>query len=88
MIVGYGGGRTQVLGETTIQLEVDLAKAEVQAYVVVDRHQETHVMIGQSFLNKANVALVVKTAKSDYSIRRWYNYPKWMSCHRKRSLYK
>ena len=31
MIVCYGNGRTQVLGETTIQLEVDLAKAEVQA---------------------------------------------------------
>ena len=63
MIVGYGGGRTQVLGDTTIQLEVDLAKAEVQAYVVADRHQEIIIMIGPSFLNKANVALVVRKCK-------------------------
>lgn len=63
IITGYGGGAAKALGKTTISLEVDLVKIRVDALIVGDNLQQVPVMIGQTFLNKGNVTLVLQDNK-------------------------
>lgn len=60
LINGYAGGQSKAIGQCSIKLEVDLADAIVSALIVPDELQEVAVMIGQPFINKTNVVLVVK----------------------------
>jgi hypothetical protein len=43
-----------------ITLTVDLVTAEVEAYVVDDKIQAVPIIVGQSFLNRANVTMVLR----------------------------
>ncbi|VEN53548.1 unnamed protein product [Callosobruchus maculatus] len=59
-INGYAGGKAKAIGKTVISMEVDLVKANVEALIVPDELQDVSVIIGQPFINQANVALVIK----------------------------
>jgi hypothetical protein len=43
-----------------IILAVDLVTADVEAYIMDDEVQEVPIIVGQSFLNRANVTMVMK----------------------------
>jgi hypothetical protein len=59
-IRGYAGGTTQAIGVVTVTLTVDLVTAEVTVFVVADEIQSVSIIIGQSFLNQANVTVVLR----------------------------
>nr|CAH7731186.1 unnamed protein product [Callosobruchus chinensis] len=59
-INGYAGGKAKAIGKTVISMEVDLVEANVEVLVVPDELQDVSVIIGQPFINQANVALVIK----------------------------
>lgn len=58
-IVGYGGTEVAVLGETEVSVKIDLAEGNVRALVVPDSAQEVPVMIGQTFLNRSDVVMII-----------------------------
>jgi predicted aspartyl protease len=57
----YAGGVTRARGTVSVTLTVDLITAEAEAVVVEDSVQLVPVIVGQSFLNRANVTLVLQT---------------------------
>jgi hypothetical protein len=59
-IRGYAGATTQAIGVAALTLTVDLVTAEVTVFVVADEIQPVSIIIGQSFLNQANVAMVLR----------------------------
>jgi hypothetical protein len=59
-IRGYAGGTTRAIGVAAVTLTVDLATAEVAVFVVADEVQSVSIIIGQSFLNQANVTVVLR----------------------------
>lgn len=60
---GYGGGFVPVLGETKANLTVDLVEAEVDMLIVDDSTQIVPVLVGQAFLNQANVTVLIKNGE-------------------------
>lgn len=60
---GYGGGKVQTLCTVSAILEVDLVKAEVSLVVVLNELQTLAIVIGQPFISKANVVLVLKNGQ-------------------------
>ncbi|KAJ8953163.1 hypothetical protein NQ318_017191 [Aromia moschata] len=62
-ISGYAGGITRAIGETTINLTVDLITSQVTALVVLDSVQSVPIIIGQPFLNRAGVTMVMRDGK-------------------------
>ncbi|KAJ8947235.1 hypothetical protein NQ314_008658 [Rhamnusium bicolor] len=62
-VTGYAGGRARTLGTATAVVEVDLIKADTPIVVVPDELQKMAVLIGQPFINRANVVLVVKNGQ-------------------------
>jgi Retroviral aspartyl protease./Reverse transcriptase (RNA-dependent DNA polymerase). len=69
-IKGYAGGQTKALGETTVKLTVDLVTAEVMVLIVNDSVQIVPIIIGQTFLNRAGVTMVMR----DKQIRLFENH--------------
>lgn len=63
IVRGYGGGSVPVLGKVRASLSVDLVEAEVTMLVVTDSAQSVPVLIGQTFLNGANVTVVMKEGR-------------------------
>ncbi|KAJ8934748.1 hypothetical protein NQ314_013218 [Rhamnusium bicolor] len=59
-IKGYAGGSAKAVGLANIKLRVDQAEQQVDALIVPNNTQEIPVMIGQEFLNKDGIALLVK----------------------------
>jgi hypothetical protein len=59
-IGGYAGGTTRARGTVYITLTIDLITAEVEAVVVEDSIQWIPIIVGQSFLNRANVTQVLR----------------------------
>lgn len=59
-INGYAGGSTKALGKATVTLKVDLVETKVEVLLVDDVVQCVPVIIGQTFLNSANVTLVLR----------------------------
>jgi hypothetical protein len=60
VVYGYNNTETKVLGTVNVTLQVDLAKAEVQALVVENCVQAYPVLIGQEFLNKDKILVARK----------------------------
>jgi hypothetical protein len=59
-IRGYAGGSTRARGVTDVTLTVDLVTADVTVFVVADEVQSVPIIIGQSFLNRASVTMVLR----------------------------
>jgi hypothetical protein len=59
-IRGYAGGITRARGVVHVNLTVALVNADVEAIVVEDHVQMIPVIIGQPFINRTNVTLVVR----------------------------
>ncbi|GJQ67530.1 hypothetical protein Trydic_g8342 [Trypoxylus dichotomus] len=57
-LTGYGAGKVMPLGESTIDLEVDHAKAVVVVLVVPDEIQTVPVLIGQPFTEQQHITMV------------------------------
>jgi transposase InsO family protein len=60
VVYGYNNTEIKVLGTVNVTLQVDLAKAEVQALVVENCVQAYPVLIGQEFLNKDKILVARK----------------------------
>jgi hypothetical protein len=59
-IRGYAGGATRASGITDVTLTVDLVTADVTAFVVANEVQSVPIIIGQSFLNRACVTMMLR----------------------------
>ncbi|GJQ69551.1 hypothetical protein Trydic_g6648 [Trypoxylus dichotomus] len=57
-LTGYGAGKAMPLGESTIDLKVDHARAVVVVLVVPDEAQTVPVLIGQPFTEQHHITMV------------------------------
>ncbi|GJQ87697.1 hypothetical protein Trydic_g22072 [Trypoxylus dichotomus] len=57
-LTGYGTGKIMPLGENTIDLEVDHARAVVLVLVVPDEPQTVPVLIGEPFTEQQHITMV------------------------------
>lgn len=72
---GYGGGAVRTVGKAEVILQVDLIEAKVDVLVVDDEVQAVPVLIGQTFINKAGVTLVVMENKLRLFREDWAKLP-------------
>lgn len=56
---GYAGRNIYVDSKVKINLGVDLATLEVEAFVVPDNIQNVWIIVGQPFINNENVAMII-----------------------------
>ena len=58
-LTAFGGSVIQSIAKMNVQMEVDVAKASVEIVIVPDLCQRVDVIIGQPFLNQANVNVMI-----------------------------
>ncbi|KAJ8913124.1 hypothetical protein NQ315_006042 [Exocentrus adspersus] len=63
VITGYGGATVSAIGEVEIDLTLDHARANVKALVTPNYVQDVPVMVGQPFLNSAEVVVLIVGGK-------------------------
>ncbi|KAJ8982440.1 hypothetical protein NQ317_010180 [Molorchus minor] len=59
-LYGYAGGSVVVHSKVTIELEVDLATASVEALIVPDHIQNVPIIVGQPFINNSSITVLVR----------------------------
>lgn len=62
-LIGYGQGKTRILGSVKIQLSIDNVEEEITAVVVPDNVQNKPILVGQNYTELPQI-VVLKDAKT------------------------